>query len=110
MGKICVYHLSVDGNFCTVILFIGNKREKLRRLLTTKSNIFNFINRFLINRNIQGEDKMTNEKALRALKEIKMYCSANLLDELDYTIKVMEKLIKDDVKEPLATDFTKLTK
>ena len=78
--------------------------------MTTKSNIFNFINRFLINRNIQGEDKMTNEKALRALKEIKMYCSANLLDELDYTIKVMEKLIKDDVKEPLATDFTKLTK
>jgi hypothetical protein len=56
------------------------------------------------------ENIMTNEKALRALKEIKTYCSANLLDELDYTIKVMEKLIKDDVKEPLATDFTKLTK
>lgn len=53
---------------------------------------------------------MTNERALRALKEIKTYCSANLLDELDYTIKVMEKLIKDDVKEPLTADFTKITK
>ena len=51
---------------------------------------------------------MTNERALRALKEIKTYCSANLLDELDYTIKVMEKLIKDDVTEPLTADFSKL--
>lgn len=51
---------------------------------------------------------MTNEKALKALKEIKTYCAASLLDELDYVIKVMEKLIKDDVTEPLTTDFTKL--
>ena len=51
---------------------------------------------------------MKNEEALKALKEIKTYCAASLLDELDYVIKVMEKLIKDDVTEPLTTDFTKL--
>ena len=51
---------------------------------------------------------MKNEEALKALKEIKTHCAASLLDELDYVIKVMEKLIKDDVTEPLTTDFTKL--
>lgn len=55
-----------------------------------------------------GQFCMTNENALKALKEIKTYCAASLLDELDYVIKVMEKLIKDDVTEPLTTDFTKL--
>lgn len=50
---------------------------------------------------------MTNEKAIKALKEIKTYCAATSLDALEYVIQVMEKLEKDGVKEPLKTDFTK---
>ena len=53
---------------------------------------------------------MTNEKAIEALKRIKTYTAADLLDELDYVIKVMEKLEKDGIKEPLETDFTNLNK
>ena len=48
---------------------------------------------------------MTNEKALKALRQIKTYCSATQLEELDYAIEVLEKLEKDGIKEPLATDF-----
>ena len=51
---------------------------------------------------------MTNEKAIEALKHIKTYTAADLLDELDYVIKVMEKLEKDGIKEPLETDFKNL--
>ncbi|MCH5293151.1 MAG: hypothetical protein J1E07_05425 [Treponema sp.] len=51
---------------------------------------------------------MTNEKALKALRQIKTYCSASQLDELEYAISVLEKLEKDGVKNPLETDFTKL--
>jgi len=53
---------------------------------------------------------MTNEKAIEALNHIKTYTAADLLDELDYVIKVMEKLEKDGVKDPLNTDFKKLEK
>ena len=49
---------------------------------------------------------MTNEKALKALRQIKTYCSATQLEELEYAIEVLEKLEKDGVKEPLAADFT----
>ena len=48
---------------------------------------------------------MTNEKAIKALRTIKTYCSATQLEELDYAIEVLEKLEKDGIKEPLATDF-----
>lgn len=51
---------------------------------------------------------MTNEKALKALRQIKTYCSASQLDELEYAISVLEKLERDGVKNPLETDFTKL--
>ena len=51
---------------------------------------------------------MTNEKAIKALTQIKTYCAATMLDELDYVIQVMEKLERDGIKEPLNTDFTKL--
>lgn len=51
---------------------------------------------------------MTNEKALKALRQIKTYCSATQLEELDYAIEVLEKLEKEGVKEPLKADFTKL--
>ena len=53
---------------------------------------------------------MTNEKALKALQQIKTYCSATQLEELDYVIEVLEKLEKDGIKEPLATDFKSLAK
>ena len=53
---------------------------------------------------------MTNEKALEALRQIKTYCSATQLEELDYAIEVLEKLEKDGIKEPLATDFSTLNK
>ena len=57
-----------------------------------------------------GKKKMTNEKALKALRQIKTYCSATQLEELDYVIEVIEKLEKDGIKEPLATDFKSLAK
>lgn len=50
---------------------------------------------------------MTTEKVIEALKEIKTYTSAKLLDELDYAIKVMEKLQKEGIEHPLETDFKK---
>ena len=50
---------------------------------------------------------MTNEKAISALKKIKNYCSASLLDELEYVIAVMEKLHKDGITDPLTVDFKK---
>jgi phage terminase small subunit len=52
--------------------------------------------------------KMTNEEAIKALKEIKTYTAAVLLDELDYVIAVMEKLNKEGIKNPLDVDFSKL--
>ena len=61
-----------------------------------------------LNKAIEEAVKKACDRLLKALKEIKTYCAASLLDELDYVIKVMEKLIKDDVTEPLTTDFTKL--
>lgn len=47
-------------------------------------------------------------KGIKALRQIKTYCAATLLDELDYVIQVMEKLEKDGIKHPLETDFTAL--
>jgi hypothetical protein len=51
---------------------------------------------------------MTNDEAIKALKEIKTYTAATLLDELDYVIAVMEKLNKAGITKPLDADFTKL--
>lgn len=53
---------------------------------------------------------MTNEKAIKALVQIKTYVTANSLDEIDYAIDVLKKLDAEGVKEPLKTDFTKLEK
>ena len=53
---------------------------------------------------------MTNKDAVKALKQIKTYCDAELLDELDYAIQVIEKLEKDGISNPLTEDFTKLKK
>lgn len=49
---------------------------------------------------------MTNEKAIKALKQMKVSCSPTQLEELEYTIAVLEKLEKDGVTKPLEADFT----
>lgn len=49
---------------------------------------------------------MTNLDAVKALNDIKTYAQANALDALDYAIKVLEKLEKDGVKDPLKTKTT----
>ena len=51
---------------------------------------------------------MTNEKALKAMQQIKTYCAATQLDELEYVISVLEKLQKDGITDPLNTDFSSL--
>lgn len=51
---------------------------------------------------------MTNEKAIKALKSIRTYCSSTLLDELEYAIKVLEKLDMEGISNPLETDFSKV--
>ena len=53
---------------------------------------------------------MTIEKALSALKQMKISCSATQLEELEFTISVLEKLAKDGIKDPLNSDFSKLLK
>lgn len=52
---------------------------------------------------------MTNEKAIKALEQIKTYVTANSLDEVDYAIDVLKRLEKAGVSSPLEADFTKLT-
>ena len=51
---------------------------------------------------------MTNEKAIKALRQIQTSCAATMLDELDYVLQVMEKLEKSGIKNQLETDFTNL--
>ncbi len=53
---------------------------------------------------------MTNKVVIDALKKIKTYCAADLLDKLDYAIDIIEKLEEDGISEPLSTDFTALSK
>ena len=53
---------------------------------------------------------MTIEKTVKALKQIRVSTAATVLEELDYAIEVLEKLEKDGIKEPLATDFKNLAK
>ena len=51
---------------------------------------------------------MTNREAIDSLRKIKTYTAAGLLDVIEYLIKVLEKLDKEGVTDPLNTDFTKL--
>lgn len=51
------------------------------------------------------DSMMTNERVVKALKDIKTYCSATSLDELDYAIKVLEKLNEAGVEDPLDANF-----
>mgnify|MGYP007069869134 CR=1 FL=1 len=50
--------------------------------------------------------EISNEKALKALEQIKTYCAATNLDELNYVIKVINKLKNDGVSKPLEADFS----
>ena len=67
-----------------------------------------FIHKFALRTSLIIGENMTNEKAIKALRQIKTYCAATMLDELDYVLQVMEKLEKSGIKNPLETDFTKL--
>ncbi len=51
---------------------------------------------------------MTLEKALETLKQVRITCSASQLEEIDFTIKILEKLSEAGIKEPLHADFKKL--
>ncbi len=51
---------------------------------------------------------MNNVDVIKTLRDIKTYCAASSLDELEYAIKVLEKLESEGVKKPLETDFKKL--
>lgn len=51
---------------------------------------------------------MDLEKVIKALSDIKTYCNASSLKELDFAVQVLEKLKADGVKKPLETDFTKV--
>lgn len=44
---------------------------------------------------------MTNEEAILALKQIKTYAAANLLDSIDYAVYVLQKLDELGIKKPL---------
>lgn len=51
---------------------------------------------------------MNVEKALKALKQMKISCSATQLAELEYTIMILEKLAKEGINDALELDFSKL--
>ena len=53
---------------------------------------------------------MTNKTVIDALKQLKIYCAADLLDKLNYAIAIFEKLDNDGVNNPLKTDFTVISK
>lgn len=44
---------------------------------------------------------MTNEESILALKQIKTYAAANLLDSIDYAVDVLQKLDELGIKKPL---------
>lgn len=50
---------------------------------------------------------MTNKDAVKALKELKTYCSADSLDALNYAIAIVERLEKAGVTKPLEADLSK---
>ena len=49
---------------------------------------------------------MTVEKAIKALKQMKVTCAATVLEELDFTIEVLEKLEKAGVNSDNAIKKT----
>ena len=52
-------------------------------------------------------DTMTNQEAVKVLKELKTYCSADALDAVHYSIAVIEHLEKAGVTKPLEADLSK---
>ena len=49
---------------------------------------------------------MTNQEAVKVLKELKTYCAANSLDAVHYAIAVIEHLEKAGVTKPLLADLS----
>ncbi|MBO4546295.1 MAG: hypothetical protein J5700_01840 [Treponema sp.] len=50
---------------------------------------------------------MTNNEAIKVLKELKTYCAANALDAVHYAIAVIEHLEKAGVSSPLTAELSK---
>ncbi|MBR3543476.1 MAG: hypothetical protein IKN82_07280 [Treponema sp.] len=50
---------------------------------------------------------MTNNEAIKVLKELKTYCAADSLDAVHYAIAVIEHLEKAGVTKPLLADLSK---
>ena len=50
---------------------------------------------------------MTNQEAVKVLKELKTYCSADALDAVHYAIAIIEHLEKAGVTKPLEADLSK---
>ncbi len=51
---------------------------------------------------------MTNNEAIKVLKELKTYCAADSLDAVHYAIAVIEHLEKAGVSAPLLADFSQV--
>lgn len=50
---------------------------------------------------------MTNADVIKALEDLKTYCSADSLSALEYAISVMSKIQKAGIEDPLNKDFIK---
>ncbi len=48
-----------------------------------------------------SEKPMTNQRAIRALNDLKVYASSRSLDAVNYAIAVLEKLEEAGVEQPL---------
>ena len=53
---------------------------------------------------------MTNNEAIKALKELKTYCAADSLDAVHYAIAIIEHLEKAGVSSPLQANFSAVKK
>ncbi|MCR5723988.1 MAG: hypothetical protein K6G80_02740 [Treponema sp.] len=49
---------------------------------------------------------MSNDEAIKVLKNIKAYANRDSLDALEYTIKVLKKLECAGITDPLQADFS----
>ena len=49
---------------------------------------------------------MTNKEVITALKEVKTYCAAKLLDPLDYALQVFERIEQAGVTDAVHADYS----
>ncbi len=51
---------------------------------------------------------MTMDKLVKAMEAVKTYCSAPMLDELDYVIELLKKMKSEGIEDPMKIDYSKL--